>query len=803
MSGHEKTHAAQRPFFVLLPLTAGTVLVLASAVCFFAWNWHHLSDTAKFSLAGGSASGCVLLALAAEHRQMTFLASLALLCAALFTGMFWAVFGQVFQSGATAREFCLAWAASITPLLLLRRSACLWNLWVLLLFAAAAGGPLSLSWDTWLSRPLPSLLIAAACSLAALVPPRFFRRPPGLNAWLLPPLTLLLAQATILSTASLLFQQQMLSTPVSFTGPAALAAVLTFALHWRYLPALYGLSLCGLIILNAFLVRLVFDDVFSSSPGVMLLFMLANIAYTVLTARALAFPSLRKQVAQWAVFPRITAGLGGLVSALSLSALTALFLDLDTMTAFAATGLVYMAAGTACWQIRKNSAFLLVLSPVLTATGAVFFHIALFDISNGTLLAGAWITAGLLHILPAGAALRFAAASWALLSTLFVLPLESDLPARALLFPVCLLPLAAGAFGRFPRGRMRPAAFACVAVLILISPLCEDLYAAISQDRHSLTGLLPATFYSLFLLLQLRQHLPPRHAPTFPSPAERITGMAMLILVCCFAPPECLLALLLISTGCTDTERNLTTGKKRPVLPLLTISGVLLLAVSLFCFYYRLSLPFSAKVTSMGIPGLCLLATGIWMAHRSGVIFQSSPGLTGCRPAGPRPRALPLALTIPLLAAFFCIAIEDRKTLLQEGEDMLLALAPVDPRAFMLGDYMELNYELELMLGSLPEGPGCLLLELDENRVARPAPHGILTGQNCDGEPAPALSMETAGGIPARLHLPRRYYFEEGLAPLYEQAAFAVLRCDGNDRCLLKGLADEKGRLLLPPERIE
>ena len=93
------------------------------------------------------------------------LLSLALLCAALFTGMFWAVFGQVFQSGATAREFCLAWAASITPLLLLRRSACLWNLWVLLLFAAAAGGPLSLSWDTWLSRPLPSLLIAAACSL--------------------------------------------------------------------------------------------------------------------------------------------------------------------------------------------------------------------------------------------------------------------------------------------------------------------------------------------------------------------------------------------------------------------------------------------------------------------------------------------------------------------------------------------------------------------------------------------------------------------------------------------------------------
>ena len=50
----------------------------------------------------------------------------------------------------------------------------------------------------------------------------------------------------------------------------------------------------------------------------------------------------------------------------------------------------------------------------------------------------------------------------------------------------------------------------------------------------------------------------------------------------------------------------------------------------------------------------------------------------------------------------------------------------------------------------------------------------------------------------ARLRLPHRFYFEQGLARVYADAAFAVLRCDRNNHCLLQGLADADRRPLHP-----
>lgn len=44
-----------------------------------------------------------------------------------------------------------------------------------------------------------------------------------------------------------------------------------------------------------------------------------------------------------------------------------------------------------------------------------------------------------------------------------------------------------------------------------------------------------------------------------------------------------------------------------------------------------------------------------------------------------------------------------------------------------------------------------------------------------------------------RLRLPRRYYFEEGMARFYEDAHYAVLRCNENNDCLLAGLAIARG----------
>ena len=47
----------------------------------------------------------------------------------LFVGLFWVVYGQVYQSGAFVYEFCLGWAVSLVPLALVAGNRWLWLLW--------------------------------------------------------------------------------------------------------------------------------------------------------------------------------------------------------------------------------------------------------------------------------------------------------------------------------------------------------------------------------------------------------------------------------------------------------------------------------------------------------------------------------------------------------------------------------------------------------------------------------------------------------------------------------------------------
>ncbi|MCX4310898.1 MAG: hypothetical protein OSJ28_11540, partial [Desulfovibrio sp.] len=68
---------------------------------------------------------------------------------------------------------------------------------------------------------------------------------------------------------------------------------------------------------------------------------------------------------------------------------------------------------------------------------------------------------------------------------------------------------------------------------------------------------------------------------------------------------------------------------------------------------------------------------------------------------------------------------------------------------------------------------------------------------SCDRARGPALTIEQHDRR-AVARLPHRYYFEEGLAGLYENARYAVLRCDKRNRCLLADLADGSGRIIKP-----
>lgn len=63
-------------------------------------------------------------------------------------------------------------------------------------------------------------------------------------------------------------------------------------------------------------------------------------------------------------------------------------------------------------------------------------------------------------------------------------------------------------------------------------------------------------------------------------------------------------------------------------------------------------------------------------------------------------RNIVIVLTLVLFSAFFVYAVLQKEKTIEEGQLVLLALAPVDPRSLMQGDYMELNYAVNDQLRS-------------------------------------------------------------------------------------------------------
>jgi uncharacterized membrane protein len=115
-------------------LGLGAALVLAGIVCFFAHNWDRLADAGKLGLAGGA----ILLSLGgATWAGFDRPAGKVLLAAAAaLVGVFLAVFGQIYQTGADSWQLFATWALLITPWVALGRFMPLWIGWVALLNSA-------------------------------------------------------------------------------------------------------------------------------------------------------------------------------------------------------------------------------------------------------------------------------------------------------------------------------------------------------------------------------------------------------------------------------------------------------------------------------------------------------------------------------------------------------------------------------------------------------------------------------------------------------------------------------------------
>ncbi len=109
----------------------GVLFILAGIALFFAFNWASMSHYMKLGLLQCAVIGAVVFAAVAGLRS-TF-GKFALFSASFLTGVFLAIIGQTYQTGADPYELFLAWAALITPWVIVGRQAALWLLWMCLI----------------------------------------------------------------------------------------------------------------------------------------------------------------------------------------------------------------------------------------------------------------------------------------------------------------------------------------------------------------------------------------------------------------------------------------------------------------------------------------------------------------------------------------------------------------------------------------------------------------------------------------------------------------------------------------------
>ena len=138
------------------------------------------------------------------------------------------------------------------------------------------------------------------------------------------------------------------------------------------------------------------------------------------------------------------------------------------------------------------------------------------------------------------------------------------------------------------------------------------------------------------------------------------------------------------------------------------------------------------------------------------------------------------------------------------GDTVLLALAPVDPRGFMQGDYMTLSYALERDVfaalnrdpGSYPTNEdGYVIVALDNNKVAQfmrlaaNQPKGLANNEM-------AIHYRIRNG--AMQLATNAFFFQEGHGEAFEAAEYGLFRVNDKGEPLLTNLVDDDFAVISP-----
>ncbi|OZI66243.1 GDYXXLXY domain-containing protein [Bordetella genomosp. 11] len=224
--------------------------------------------------------------------------------------------------------------------------------------------------------------------------------------------------------------------------------------------------------------------------------------------------------------------------------------------------------------------------------------------------------------------------------------------------------------------------------------------------------------------------------------------------------------------------------------------GQAVLLIYLIQYYYQLGVPLLQKSLWLAGAGVLLLVMRL-------VAWRLPRWLEGARPAVPVVAAAPrrplwtgvIVAGLALVLAVVNTGIWQREQLLASGHIVRLALAPVDPRALMQGDYMALRFAAAREITRLQDGQPATVAGLwggpatDGYLVLLPDAEGVAQPVRVQPAPEPHDAREVvlryrlrADGV--RL-VTNAFFFPEGEAARYEQARYGELRVGDDGTGLL------------------
>ena len=204
-------------------------------------------------------------------------------------------------------------------------------------------------------------------------------------------------------------------------------------------------------------------------------------------------------------------------------------------------------------------------------------------------------------------------------------------------------------------------------------------------------------------------------------------------------------------------------------------------------FYYQLSWPLADKALLLAGCGAALGALA-WVAARGARSTSDTRNAMPYAPAWGKSQA-GLAGGALLVLAVANIGIWQKENLIAHGQPVFVALAPVDPRSLMQGDYMALRFAIPSVTDGQASGANS---GRRPHMVARRDARGIAALQRLDtgGEPLAAdeLRIELSPKNGGWVLVTDAWFFKEGEADRWAQAKYGEFRVDATGRALLVGL---------------